>query len=82
MNEILKAVYFVPVWKNHHRGYIFTMDTGGINRHGQYSTLGELYGFGRICIPLDPITAIGLGLVTPEEINMPEGLRAAYNLLK
>lgn len=30
---------------------------------------------------IDPLTAIGLGLVTPEELNFPPGILAAFNLL-
>lgn len=33
-------------------------------------------------IPIDPLTAIGLGLVTPEELGYPAGILAAFNLLK
>lgn len=32
-------------------------------------------------IPVDPLTAIGLGLVTPEELGYPAGILAAFNLL-
>jgi hypothetical protein len=35
-----------------------------------------------ILIPIDPLTAIGLGLVTPEELNYPPGILAAFNLLR
>jgi len=45
--------------------------------HWDGSTTGhEIISF------IDPLTAIGLGLVTPEELGYPEGILAAFNLLK
>jgi len=78
-----EVVYYTAHWKNHQRGYLFDMSQGGISRTGMYLSLADLYDYGRrLAIPIDPVTAISMGLVTPEEINLPEGLQAAFNLLK
>jgi hypothetical protein len=77
-----EIVYFVPKWKQHQTGYLFRIDAGGITRERVYNSMSELVQNGVVAIPIDPMTAIGMGLVTPEEINLPEGLRAAFNLLK
>lgn len=33
-------------------------------------------------VPMDPLTAISLRLVIPEELNYPAGILAAFNVLK
>jgi len=75
-------VYFVPVWGQHQTGYLFDLTHGGMKRRGTYSSASELAQNGVVAIPIDPLTAIGMGLVTPEELNLPPGLQAAFNLLK
>lgn len=84
MNEAsIGFVYFVPKWKNQQCGFTFLVSPSGFKRKGTYSGLTDLYYLNRtIPIPIDPLTAIGLGLVTPQEIGLPEGLQAAFNLLK
>lgn len=82
LNIAFEVLYFVPMWGDHQRGYLFDMGVGGITRLRKYVSLDDLYQDGRLCIPLDPLTAIAMGLVTPEEINIPPGLQAAFNLLK
>lgn len=77
-----EVLYFVPKWGNHQCGYLFDMGVGGISRVREYFHLGDLYQEARLCIPLDPLTAIAMGLATPEELNIPPGLQAAFNLLK
>lgn len=77
----VRYVYYVAKWGNHQEGYTFDLSTGGFHNRAVYNRMGELFG-NAIPIPIDPMTAVSLGLVTPEEINMPEGLRAAFNLLK
>jgi len=80
----VEIIYFVCKWKSHQQGYKFDLTPSGIIRTGQFNSLTELVQFSqmRICIPIDPVTAIAQGLVTPEELGMPPGLEAAYNLLK
>lgn len=77
-----EVLYFVPKYGDHQRGYLFDFGSGGITRLMEYSNLGALYQAGRLCIPIDPITAIAMGLVTAQELNLPPGLQAAFNLLK
>lgn len=77
--------YYVPRWRDHQRGFTVDLTPSGIIRTGVYSSLTELLGYGsqmKIPIPIDPLTAIGMGVVTPEEIGLPPGLEAAFNLLK
>lgn len=74
--------YFTPKWGDHQTGFAFDLNSSGWFRVKEYISSQELTNIGSIPIPLDPLTAVGLGIVTPEELNMPEGLRAAFNLLK
>jgi hypothetical protein len=70
--------YFVAKW-GRQEGFCWLSNLYGGNRQawsGMSGTQNE------INIPLDPLTAIGLGLVTPEELEYPPGILAAFNLLK
>lgn len=80
--SLLHVVYFTPKWKNHQSGFLFELKREGFSKRSEYFSIIEIIMSGRLSVPLDPLTAIGLGLVTAEELELPEGLRAAFNLLK
>jgi hypothetical protein len=68
--------YVVLKWRKMH-GYCFAdlvMGSTKTEYQGQYSP-------GIITIPIDPLTAISLRLVTPEDLEYPPGILAAFNLL-
>jgi hypothetical protein len=74
--------YFTNKWRDNQRGFAFDHGASGWFRIKEFHSCTDLLSVASILIPLDPLTAIGLGLVTPEELNLPEGLQAAFNLLK
>ena len=78
-----EVVYFIPKWGDHQRGYVFDLLPSGFYNRRQYNNLSELTQMSnRLAVPMDPLTTIAMGLVTPEELNIPPGLQAAFNLLK
>lgn len=56
------------------------LDFNGISftRTGTFRSAGS----DSIVVPVDSLTALRLGLVTVQELNLPPGLEAAYNMLK
>lgn len=70
-------------------GWLFDFMSGGFTNKRVFSGLNDFnsaMGYGSVFPPqpivIDPLTAIGLNLVVPEELGLPPGMLAAFNLLK
>lgn len=72
------VLYVVFKWKDVNNGFAFRNGLSRTNREvwGGVSNVEELI------VPLDPITAVSLGLVTPDELGFPVGLIAAFEMLQ
>lgn len=75
--------YFVNKWKDPSHGYLMEWDYNGLRVVGEFDALAYINGNnGDISIPIDPLTAMSLGAVTPEMLKFPPAVVAAFNLLK
>lgn len=72
--------YFVMCWRSR-KCYVWH-NMEGVPSRPEETTL-DMIGFAnnRILIPVDPLTAISMGMVTPEQLGYPPGILAAFNLL-
>lgn len=74
----VNLVYYVTKWKLPHTGWEFDSLTNGMGLRRIYSG-----GYAQaIYIPVDYLTAISLGLVTPGELGLPQGAQALMEMLK
>ncbi len=78
----IEVGYVVYKWRNYFNGFLFDISPSGFTNRRQFTPTGINY-YGGIVIPMDPITAIHLGLVTAEELGMPNSdfVQAALHII-
>lgn len=75
--------YFVCKWKKPSEGYLLEWDYTGLRILSPFNGMAYINGNnGDLSIPVDPLTAMSLGAVTPEQLEFPSALVATFNLLK
>jgi hypothetical protein len=81
LNIPLEVRHVVYKWGNGNGGFFFEESPSGF--YGKVPFYGcAPIGMTCILVPIDPLTAIALMLVSPEELGYPEGILAAFNLLR
>jgi hypothetical protein len=77
---VLRTLYVVKIWGDFDGAYAWESVSGipSSQRVSLFSTVSN----NTVIIFVDPISAIAMGKVTAEQLGFPEGLLAAFNLLK
>lgn len=70
--------YIVMLWRQ--RACYRWDNITGIACPGTFFLINQL-DYNTIHIPIDPLTAIAMGMVTAEQLGYPPGILAAFNLL-
>lgn len=77
-NVSIRYAYYVSVWRKPH-GFMWD------NVQGHHAPPIHIHianwQHDIILIPIDPLTAISMNMVTAEQLEYPPGLLAAFNLL-
>jgi hypothetical protein len=76
-------VHIVYKWGAGNGGFTFECSSSGYYGKQPFNgTNPGIVPYPTVYVPIDPLTAIGLGLVSPDELGYPAGLLAAFNIMK
>ena len=78
----VKVKHVVYKWGGYDGGWTFNWSPSGYCNKTLFHGCNVVADMLHIIVPIDPLTAISLGLVKPEELGYPAGILAAFNMLK